>query len=108
MDVTSLVPAFKLHARVTHSEEDAAIVLMLAAAAGDIAHAANYTLPDDVMDLPRDVEFAIIDHATKLFDARGADEGLAGLSLAASRIVARYRGVSLGALPVEPEAAPDE
>lgn len=104
MDVSTLLYPLKLHARITHYDEDSALVLMLVAAAADVAHAANYTLPADVMDLPADVQFAIIDQAAKTYDQRGPDEGMAGLSLAASRIVARYRGVSLGLADTEAEA----
>jgi hypothetical protein len=70
---------------------------MLATAAQDVAHAAGYALPQNVADLPADLRFAIIDQATRLYDARGADEIRPGLSAAASRIVHRYRGVTLGA-----------
>lgn len=96
MDASVLLPDLKLHGRIDHNDEDAVLELMLATAAQDVSHAASYTLPADVTELPADMRFAIIDHAAKLYDMRGPDEGMAGLSLAASRIVARYRGVSLG------------
>lgn len=96
MDASVLLPEFKRHARIDHDEEDMGLVLMLVTAAQDVSHAASYTLPADVMDLPADIKFAIIDQAARTYDMRGPDEGMAGLSLAASRIVARYRGVSLG------------
>lgn len=96
MDATELLPALKLHARIDTDDEDAGLVLMLIAAAQDVAHAASYELPAEALDLPADFTFAIIDQAAKAYDQRGADEGKPGLSLAASRITARYRGVSLG------------
>lgn len=96
MEVYSLLLDTKTHARIDGDDEDTALVLMLTAAAGDVAHAAGYTLPATADALPADLRFAIIDQAAQLYDQRGADEGKPGLSLAASRIVARYRGVSLG------------
>lgn len=96
MDLTGLIPDLKLHGRIDTDSEDAGLLLMLKAAAADVAHAAGYTLPDLVADLPDDMRFAIVDQAARTYDLRGADEGKAGLSLAASRIVSRYRGVSLG------------
>jgi len=110
MDVTDLLPALKLHGRIDTDTEDGGLVMMLAAAAQDVAHAAAYELPAETLDLPADIKFAIIDHATRLYDARGADDAPRGLSLAASRIVHRYRGVSIGAAndPQPPEAVPDE
>jgi uncharacterized phage protein (predicted DNA packaging) len=104
MDASALINALKLHARIDGSAENAGLSLMLATAAADVAHAASYTLPDDVLDLPADIQFAIIDQAAKTYDQRGADEGKVGLSLAASRIVSRYRGVSLGMADTEAEA----
>lgn len=95
MDATTLLPALKLHARIDHDDEDMGLVLMLVTAAQDVAAAAAYTLPDEALDLPADIQFAIIDHAAKLYDQRGPDDGRPGLSLAASRIVARHRGVRL-------------
>lgn len=96
MDVFDLLSDAKSHARVDHHDDDAGLVLMLAAAAKDVAHAAAYTLPATVADLPDDLRLAIIDQAAMLYDARGADtERPAGLSMAAARIVSRYRGVRL-------------
>ncbi|MDR5650978.1 head-tail connector protein [Ruixingdingia sedimenti] len=96
MNLSDLLTAAKLHARVDHDEDDPDMLLMLAAAAGDVAHAAEYTLPALAADLPADLKLAIIDQAAMLFDARAQDtERPVGLSLAAARIVARYRGVRL-------------
>lgn len=107
MDATDLLPALKLHARIDTDDEDAGLVLMLIAAAQDVAHAAAYELPEDALDLPADIQFAIIDQAARTYDQRGADEGKPGLSLAASRISARYRGVRIEAAndTTEPEGA---
>lgn len=89
-----LLTSAKLHARVDFDEDDGLLELMLTAAAADVAGAAEYALPAAGTDLPEDLRFAIIDQAAMLYDARGADtERPVGLSLAASRIVARYRGV---------------
>lgn len=96
MDASTLIDAFKLHARIDTDSEEFGLALMLATAAQDVAHAANYTLPESTLDLPADIQFAIIDQAARTYDMRGVDDGRAGLSLAASRIVARYRGVSVG------------
>ncbi|CAM5420263.1 hypothetical protein FALB51S_02495 [Frigidibacter albus] len=86
--------AAMLHARVDASEDTANVLLILAAAAADVAGAANYTLPATSGDLPDDLGFAVIDQALMIYDARGSDtKRPVGLSLAASRIVARYRGV---------------
>lgn len=91
---SDLLPSVKLHARVDYDDDDALLELMLTAAAADVASAAEYTLPEAGTDLPEDLRFAIVDHAAMLYDARGTDtERPVGLSLAASRIVARYRGV---------------
>lgn len=99
MDAFDLLPDMKLHSRVDFDDDDVSIVLMLEAAAQDVAHAAAYTLPETTSDLPDDLVFAICDQAAMLYDARGGNmERPAGLSLAASRIVARYRGVSIGAV----------
>lgn len=96
MNVSDLLTAAKLHARVDHNDDDADLLLMLAAAAGDVAHAAEYTLPVLAADLPADLKLAIIDQAAMLFDARGGEtDRPLGLSMAAARIVARYRGVRL-------------
>jgi uncharacterized phage protein (predicted DNA packaging) len=96
MDATTLLPALKLHARIDGNDEDLGLVRMLVAAAQDVAHAASYELPADALDLPADIQFAIIDQAARTYDARGADDVRPGLSMAASRISARYRGVSIG------------
>lgn len=96
MNTSDLLTDTKLHARVDGDDDDTGMLLMLAAAANDIAHAAAYTLPDDAADLPDDLRLAIIDQATMIYDARGGDtERPLGLSMAAARIVARYRGVRL-------------
>ena len=103
MNVAELLPDAKLHARVAHDDDDDGLALMLETAAQDVAHAAGIDLPDTTAELPDDLRFAIIDQAAMLYDARGGDtERPVDLSLAASRIVARYRGVSLG--PVDEEA----
>lgn len=96
MDVEPLLLNLKVHARVEHDDDDDDMLLMLYAAASDVAVAAGYTLPATVAELPFDMVFAIIDQAARTYDLRGADDGKPGLSVAASRIVARYRGVSLG------------
>ena len=91
---SDLLPSAKLHARVDFDDDDGLLELMLSTAAADVAAAAEYTLPETGPELPDDLRFAIIDHAAMLYDARGQDtERPVGLSLAASRIVARYRGV---------------
>jgi hypothetical protein len=98
MNASDLLPVAKLHARVDFADDDDALLLMLAAAAGDVAHAAAYALPEASADLPDDLRLAIIDQTAMLYDARGGmTERPTGLSLAASRICARYRGVSIGA-----------
>ena len=104
MDATTLLPALKLHARIAHDDEDAGLALMLDTAAKDVAHAAAYTLPEDTTDLPADIRFAIIDQAARTYDARAADDIRPGLSLAASRIVHRYRGVRIDTAEAEAEA----
>lgn len=101
MDVLDLLSDAKAHARVDHDDDDAGIVLMLSAAAADVAAAAEYGLPEDTNNLPADLRFAIIDQVALLYDARGGDtDRPVGLSLAANRIVARYRGVRM--CPVNP------
>lgn len=96
MNTSDLLTDTKLHARVDGDDDDTGLLLMLAAAAGDVAHAAAYTLPTASADLPDDLRLAIIDQAAMLYDARGGDtERPAGLSMAAARIVSRYRGVRL-------------
>lgn len=96
MNVSDLLTAAKLHARVDFDDDDSDLLLMLSAAAGDVAHAAEYTLPDDATDLPDDLRLAILDQAAMLYDARGGmtDRPL-GLSMAAARITARYHGVRI-------------
>ena len=101
MDASALIPALKLHARIDTDTENAGLALMLDTAAKDVAHAAAYTLPEDTTDLPADIRFAIIDQAAKAYDQRAADEGKPGLSLAASRIVHRYRGVRIDTAEAE-------
>lgn len=96
MDVSNLLSDAKAHARVDHDDEDTAIMLMLSTAAADLAAAAEYALPADAANLPADLRFAIIDQVAMLYDSRGgATDRPLGLSRAASRIVARYRGVRL-------------
>lgn len=108
MNVADLLPETKLHARIDGDDEDAALALMLAAAVADVLAAAARPEPDDADELPDDLRFAVIDQATMLFDARGGvTDRPVGLSLAASRIVARYRGVSLGATESAQEGGGD-
>ena len=104
MDVRSLLPELKQHARIDTASEDSGLELMLETAAADVAHAGNITLPEHLSDLPDDLLFAIIDQAAKTYDQRAADEAKPGLSLAASRIVHRYRGVGIGFTETEAEA----
>ena len=100
MNVDSLLPAFKLHARIDHADEDPGLILMLQAAASGVAYAAAYTLPALASELPDDLRFAIIDQAANTYEHRGDDMGKPGLCVSASRIVARYRGVSIGAAEI--------
>lgn len=58
-----------------------------------ITYTAGYGVNDT--ELPPDLALAIADQAAQLFDRRGADSGRQGLSLAASRICARYRKVTV-------------
>jgi hypothetical protein len=96
---SELLPKAKAHARIDGNDDDAVMILMLEAALADVAHAANYTLPATAAALPADLVFAVCDQAAMLYDARCGDtERPVGLSLAASRVVARRRGVSVGAL----------
>ena len=88
----------KAHARIDASDDDEAMLLMLEAALADVAQAAGIAVPVTVAELPADLVFAVVDQAAMLFDARGASDRPAGMSVAASRITARHRGVSLGAL----------
>lgn len=97
MNSAALLDDCKLHCRIDFSDDDSDLLLMLTASAADVAHAANVTLPADVVDLPDDLRFAILDQVAMLYDARGnSTDRPTGLSLAASRICARYRGVSAG------------
>lgn len=50
---------------------------------------------DTAGSIPADLALAIMDQATRLYDLRGAEDGVQGLSLAASRIAARYRRVAV-------------
>lgn len=89
--MTDLLSATKALARIDHDDEDGVLELMIAAARADVLHAAG--LPDDA-ELPDDLAFAVTDQAALLYDARGGStDRPVGLSLAAARIVARYRGV---------------
>lgn len=103
MHASALLSEAKHHARIDGDHDDASIALMLEAAAADVLAAAEYIAPDDVADLPGDLRFAICDQVAMLYDARGTDtERPVGLSMAASRIVSRYRGVRA----CQPEATP--
>jgi hypothetical protein len=95
-DFTAFLGDLKTHARIEGDDEDAGLALMLLAAGPDVLNAAGLAMPETLSDIPPDLRFAIVDQAAAYFDRRGPDEGKPGLSLAASRIVARYRGVSLG------------
>lgn len=97
----------KTHARLDGSGEDGALDLLLAAATADVLGAANVEAPDDLTELPDDLRLAICDQAAMLYDARGdatTRNRPLGLSLAASRIVARHRGVACEA----PQAGDDD
>lgn len=50
---------------------------------------------DTAGSIPADLQLAIMDQAARLYDLRGAEDGVQGLSLAASRIAARYRKVAV-------------
>lgn len=50
---------------------------------------------DDLDDIPSDLQLAILDQAARLYDLRGVDDAKQGLSLAAARIAARYRKVTV-------------
>lgn len=50
---------------------------------------------DTAGSIPADLQLAIMDQAARLYDLRGAEDGVQGLSLAASRIAARYRRVAV-------------
>ena len=99
MNVEALLSDFEEFARVAAGEEDS-VTLLLQTAAEDVAHAADYQLPEDAAELPASLRLAILDHAAMLYDHRASDAPR-GLSATASRGVARYRGVSLGAADAE-------
>ena len=97
---TELLSQAKAHARIDSDDEDDTLTQMLATALADVLAAANVTAPSTLAELPDDLAFAVCDQAAMLYDARGGAterERPLGLSMAASRICARYRGVSLGA-----------
>ena len=48
---------------------------------------------DAVADIPADLSYAVLDHASRLYDLRGASDGKQGLSIAAARICARHRRI---------------
>lgn len=50
---------------------------------------------EDVGSIPADLQLAISDHAARVYDMRGADDAPQGLSIAAARIAARHRRVSV-------------
>ena len=50
---------------------------------------------DTAGSIPADLRLAIMDQAARSYDLRGAEDGVQGLSLAASRIAARYRRVAV-------------
>lgn len=111
MDIAGLLLRdAKEHARIDFNDDDANLELILTAAAGDVLAAAGMDRPEDPDDLPYDLRFAIIDQAAMIYDARAnvttRDRPL-GLSLAASRITARYRGVSTGALCASQDGSND-
>jgi uncharacterized phiE125 gp8 family phage protein len=56
-----------------------------------ITYTAGYG--ENTADVPVDLQLAIHDHAARLYDLRGAEDGPPGLSTAAARIVARYKRV---------------
>ncbi|WP_417257167.1 hypothetical protein [Celeribacter halophilus] len=97
MDVSGLVTATMLRARVDSEDDYNDLERAVQASLLDVYGAANLDVPDEPDDIPEDLFFAITDQATMLYDARGGDtDRPLGLSLAASRIVARHRGVSAG------------
>lgn len=106
---TSLFNAFADRARIDagHAAEMATeINALLAAAVADVLAAAAVAVPDDLAELPADLAFAVTDHAAMLFEARASvttRNRPLGLSLAASRITARYRGIRADV----PESAQD-
>ena len=50
---------------------------------------------DTASSIPADLQLAIMDQAARSYDLRGAEDAAQGLSLAASRIAARYRRVAV-------------
>ena len=71
-------------------------VLHLDAVDGDdlvVSYVAGFGLT--ASSIPADLQLAIMDQATRLYDLRGAEDGVQGLSLAASRIAARHRRVAV-------------
>jgi hypothetical protein len=97
MDVSGLVTATMLRARVDSEDDYNDLERAVQVSLLDVYGAANLDVPDEPDDIPEDLFFAITDQATMLYDARGGDtDRPLGLSLAASRIVARHRGVSAG------------
>lgn len=98
MDTGWLLREAKEHARVDFCDDDVTLELMLQAAVADVLGAANIPVPDNIDDIPGDLRFAICDQTAMLYDVRSVattrDRPL-GLSLAASRIAARHRGVAL-------------
>ncbi len=50
---------------------------------------------DTAGSIPADLQLAIMDQAARSYDLRGAEDAVQGLSLAASRIAARYRRVAV-------------
>lgn len=57
-----------------------------------ITYPAGYGDPDDI---PADLQLAVTDHASLLFDARGLTDAPQGLSIAAARIAARHRRIGI-------------
>lgn len=72
----------RLH--LLHPTEGTALVITYPAGFGDTADS-----------IPADLQLAIMDQAARSYDVRGAEDGPQGLSLAASRITARYRRVAV-------------
>jgi len=53
----------------------------------DVPVVATYIAGHDGIDaVPADLQHAVVDHALRLYDLRGAEDGAQGLSLAAARI----------------------
>lgn len=48
---------------------------------------------EDAAAIPADLQLAINDHASRLYDLRGAEDAPQGMSTAAARIIARHRRV---------------